>query len=55
MVDRRRIVDVRAKLLPYLIQVMQIDLDLKDRDPLAQQLVIANYQELEPWLLKAGS
>ena len=55
MADRRLIVDVRAKLLPYLIQVMQIDLDLKERDPRAQQLVIANQSELEPWLFPAGS
>ena len=55
MADRRLTVDVRAKLLPYLIQFMQIDLDLKDRDPRAQQLVIANRSELEPWLFKAGS
>ena len=41
---------VRAKLLPYLLKLLQVDPLQKKRDPKAQQIVMINQSEIEPWL-----
>ena len=50
MSDQRLSVRVRARLLPYLIKLLQIELNPEERHPLAQQVMILNQKELAPWL-----
>ncbi|MGB5856147.1 MAG: WYL domain-containing protein [Oceanisphaera sp.] len=40
----------RAALAHYLLQEMQINIKMLDGNPVAQQLILANYQEVTPWL-----
>ncbi|EED34872.1 conserved hypothetical protein [Luminiphilus syltensis NOR5-1B] len=42
---------VRARLLPYLLQLLRLDNVDPSASPLAQQIVVANREELAPWLL----
>ncbi len=46
---------VRAKLLPYYLKLLQIDYQGVKSDPKAQQLVILNPDELEPWLFSTAN
>jgi len=41
---------VRAALAHYLLQEMQVHIKMLDGNPAAQQLILANYQEIQPWL-----
>lgn len=53
MTEGQLVLHVRAKLLPYVIKFLQIDLNVREQNPRAQQLVIANQQELQHWLFGA--
>ena len=55
MVDQRLPLRVRAKLLPYLIKLLQIELNPEERHPRAQQVVILNQAELAPWLFDGSA
>lgn len=55
MVDQRLSLRVRAKLLPYLIKLLQIELNPEERHPRAQQVVILNQAELAPWLFDGSA
>lgn len=46
---------VRAKLLPYMLKLMQLDPHETASDPRAQQLVIANRDALSEWLFPRES
>ncbi|MBM13142.1 MAG: hypothetical protein CME57_01065 [Halieaceae bacterium] len=50
MLDLRLSLRARARLLPYVIKLLQINLNPEDRHPHAQQIVILNQAELTPWL-----
>lgn len=41
---------VRAALIHYLLQEMQVNTKMLDSNPVAQQLILANYSEIQPWL-----
>ena len=43
---------VRGRLVPYLLQLMNIQPDPQAMDPRAQQIVIANPEELKDWLIR---
>ena len=45
----------RARLLPYLIKLLQIELNPENRHPRAQQVIILNQTELTPWLFESTS
>jgi hypothetical protein len=45
---------VRAKLLPYYLKLLQIDPQDIKADAKAQQLVILNPRDLEPWLFSGA-
>jgi len=53
MRDHRLTLRTRARLLPYLIKLLQIELNPEDRHPRAQQVIILNQKELTPWLLES--
>lgn len=40
----------RAALAQYLLQELQINTKMLDGNPVAQQLILANYQEVKSWL-----
>ena len=42
---------VRAKLAPYLLQLLNLNVGKQLEDPRAQQIVLANYDEISPWLI----
>ena len=42
---------VRAKLAPYLLQLLNLHVGKQLEDPRAQQIVLANYDEISPWLI----
>jgi hypothetical protein len=44
-------VRVRARLVNYLMQLLNINAGAPLDDPKAQQVVIANSREVSPWLL----
>ena len=50
MTDQRWTLSVRAKLLPYLLRLIQLDPQAEANAPRAQQIVIVNRDELQPWL-----
>lgn len=50
MVDRQLELQTRAALLRYLLQLMNLEPQKTAADPLAQQVEIANLDELRPWL-----
>ena len=41
---------VRAKLLPYLLKLLQLEPHQVAEDPRAQQIVIINQTEIASWL-----
>lgn len=43
-------INTRGALAQYLLQELQINTKILDGNPAAQQLILANYQEVEPWL-----
>lgn len=40
----------RAALASYLLQEMQVNVKMLDGNPAAQQLILANMEEIKPWL-----
>jgi hypothetical protein len=44
-------VRVRARLVNYLLQLLNINAGEHFEDPRAQQVIIANSPEVSPWLL----
>ena len=40
---------VRAKLAPYLLQLLNLNVGKQHEDARAQQIVLANYNEISPW------
>ncbi len=51
MTELRFNLRVRARLVPYLLQLLNINAGDLHEDPRAQQVVISNREELRPWLL----
>ncbi|NND69691.1 MAG: WYL domain-containing protein [Halioglobus sp.] len=49
MEDGALIVQTRARLVPYVLQLLHVDTGTAD-DPRAQQIVVENREELSPWL-----
>lgn len=43
-------ITTRGALAQYLLQELQINTKMLHGNPVAQQLILANYQEIEPWL-----
>lgn len=51
MAEGHRELSVRAKLLPYLLKLLQVNPLALSEDPKAQQIVILNKRDIERWLL----
>ena len=43
-------VHTRAKLVPYALKLLHVDLEEELQDPTAQQIVVHNRDEITPWL-----
>lgn len=43
-------ITTRAKLVPYALKLLHIDLEKELKDPTAQQIVVHNRDEIKPWL-----
>jgi len=43
-------ITTRAKLVPYALKLLHIDLEIELKDPTAQQIVVHNRDEIKPWL-----
>ena len=43
-------INTRAALAGYLLREMQINTKMLDINPAAQQLILANYDEVKEWL-----
>jgi len=53
MTNGQLILTTRAALVQYLLQEMQVSVKVLDGTPEAQQLVLANAEELRPWLFNS--
>jgi hypothetical protein len=42
---------VRAKLAPYLLQLLNLNVGKQLVDPRAQQIVLANHEDISQWLI----
>ena len=42
---------VRAKLAPYLLQLLNLNVGKQLDDPRAQQIVLANHEDISRWLI----
>ena len=51
MTDGQLKLAIRAKLAPYLLQLLNLHVGKQLDDPRAQQIVLANYQEISHWLM----
>jgi len=51
MTDGKLKLAIRAKLAPYLLQLLNLHVGTQLDDPRAQQIVLANYQEISHWLI----
>ena len=51
MTDAHLRLAVRAKLAPYLLQLLNLNIGKQLDDPRAQQIVLANHQEISQWLI----
>lgn len=51
MTDGHLRLAVRAKLAPYLLQLLNLNVGKQLDDPRAQQIVLANHQEISQWLI----
>jgi len=40
----------RAKLVPYALKLLHVDPKEELEDPMAQQIIVENRDELNPWL-----
>lgn len=52
MTENRLVVTVRAALIPYLLQMMRVDVHKIEGDPVAQQIVIENFDAIKQWLFR---
>ena len=52
MSDKRLLIQVRGALVPYLMQMMRIDINVVAADPRAQQVVIQNMDAVKQWLFR---
>jgi len=43
-------VSTRGKLVPYALKLLHVDLKERLEDPMAQQIIVENRNELKPWL-----
>ncbi len=43
--------EVRAKLAPYLLQLLNLNVGKQLEDPKAQQIILVNYDEISRWLI----
>ncbi len=43
-------VTTRGKLVPYALKLLHIDPKEELDDPMAQQIIVENREELAPWL-----
>jgi predicted DNA-binding transcriptional regulator YafY len=43
-------ITTRGKLVPYALKLLHVDPKEEQDDPTAQQIIVENRQELEPWL-----
>jgi hypothetical protein len=50
MRDGERCLQTRATLVTYLLQLLQLDPREPQDNPLAQQIILANREDLEPYL-----
>jgi predicted DNA-binding transcriptional regulator YafY len=50
MQDGALTMTMRGKLVPYALKLLHIDPNTMQEDPMAQQIVVANREELQPWL-----
>ena len=50
MVDGQLAIEARARLVPYALKLLHLDPAETVDEPTAQQIVVSNRQELEPWL-----
>ena len=53
MQNGQLVIQTRAALAQYLLQEMQVNFKFHDKSPEAQQLVLVNEKEIEPWLFNA--
>jgi len=51
MVDNALLITTRARLVPYLLKLLNLDPHEQHQDPRAQQIVLTNMEALRPWLL----
>ena len=54
MTDGKWQLSVRAKLLPYLLQLLRLDPTQVMEDARAQQIVILNQADIGAWLFPSG-
>ena len=52
MTDKRLLMSVRGALVPYLMQLMRIDVNTIAADPRAQQIVIENMNAVKQWMFQ---
>ncbi len=50
MQEKRLLLQVKAALVPYLLQLMRVDLHTVAADPKAQQVIISNLDDIKQWL-----
>ena len=51
MINGQLNLTIRAKLAPYLLQLLNLHVGKQLEDPRAQQIVLANYDEISRWLI----
>lgn len=52
MSNQQLSITVRAKLVPYLLHLLHLDHSPNGDDPLAQQIILSNREELSDWLIR---
>ncbi|MFV8817457.1 helix-turn-helix transcriptional regulator [Haliea sp. E17] len=50
MQDGALTIDTRGRLVPYALKLLRVDPHDERAEPMAQQIVVANREELRPWL-----
>lgn len=52
MTDKRLLISTRGALVPYLMQLMRVDVNMIAADPRAQQVVIENMEGIKQWMFQ---
>jgi predicted DNA-binding transcriptional regulator YafY len=52
MADKRLLISTRGALVPYLMQLMRVDVNTIAADPRAQQVVIENMDAIKQWMFQ---